>query len=396
MTDKKKHTFSGGDDFLLNEDFISWRLFRTEESNDYWNNFLSQYPETEKRLKKSIAQFETIKINRFILSGKEKEETYRTVLYEVKRYRKRRLFTWIGSAASIFLATILFIVLFIHENRDAQQLSTNWEKALIVGRTLPEEEIYLISSKEKINILPQSHIGLNKDGKAVITDSTNSKKTVSLSKEELNTLIVPYGKRSNVTLSDGTEVWLNSGTRFVFPSEFSKTKREIHVDGEIFIDVAHNPESPFIVHAQDIHISVHGTSFNIKAHRDDTKKTVVLVEGKVTIETDHHQTIELSPNEKIDVAGSDISRETVDVSEFISWKNGILVLKKTLLSEILKQIGRYYNVQFEGFSNVELGDLTYSGKLFLSESLDSVMTSVSRLSSTVYQRENNIIRIRKK
>jgi hypothetical protein len=72
------------------------------------------------------------------------------------------------------------------------------------------------------------------------------------------------------------------------------------------------------------------------------------------------------------------------------------VLKKTPLSDILKQIGRYYNVQFEKTSNVELGGLTYSGKLFLSESLDSVMTSVSRFSSTVYQRENNIIRIRKK
>ena len=166
-------------------------------------------------------------------------------------------------------------------------------------------------------------------------------------------------------------MWLNSGTRFVFPSEFSKTKREIHVDGEIFIDVAHNPETPFIVHAQEIHISVQGTSFNIKAYRDETQRTVVLVEGKVKIETEHHQMIELSPNEKIDVAGRNISRETVDVSEFISWKNGILVLKKTPISDIFKQIGRYYNIQFKEISNVALGDRTYSGKLFLSESLNN-------------------------
>lgn len=395
MTEKKKHTSPGNDDFLLNEDFIRWRLFRTEESDDYWNNFLSRYPEMEKGLKKSIAQFDTIKINGFILSGKEKKEIYHTVLYEVKRYRKRRLCIRIGSAAAIFLAAILSILFFLHEKRETQRQTVRG-KALIIGKRLPEEEIYLISSGEKINILPQSHIGLDKDGTAVITDSTSSKKTVSLSKTELNTLIVPYGKRANVTLSDGTEVWLNSGTRFVFPSEFSKTKREIHVDGEIFIDVAHNPETPFIVHAQEIHISVQGTSFNIKAYRDETQRTVVLVEGKVKIETEHHQMIELSPNEKIDVAGRNISRETVDVSEFISWKNGILVLKKTPISDIFKQIGRYYNVQFEGISNVALGDRTYSGKLFLSESLDSVMTSISRLSSTVYQRENNIIRIRKK
>lgn len=245
MTDKKKHTFSGDDDFLLNEDFIRWRLFRTEESNDYWNNFLSQYPEMEKGLKKSIAQFDTIKINRFNLSGKEKEEVYHTVLYDVKRYRKRRLFIWIGSAASIFLAGILFIVLFLHENRDAQQ-PTKWEKALIEGRRLPEEERYLISFRGKI-----------------------------------------------------------------------------------------------------------------------------------------------------DVAVRDISRESVDVSEFICWENGILVLKKRPLSEVLKQIERFYNVQFEGGSIVELGNLTYSGKLFIWECLDSVMTSVLRFSSTVYQREKNNIRIRK-
>jgi len=122
----------------------------------------------------------------------------------------------------------------------------------------------------------------------------------------------------------------------------------------------------------------------------------VLVEGKVRIERGSAQIAELLPNEKIDITGNDILKEKVDVSEFISWRKGVLEFNNTPVSEILKKIGRYYNVQFEGTTDIPLSKQTCSGKLFLSNNLDSVMTSVSILSSTVYQRENNRIHISKK
>ena len=383
------------DQFLHNEEFIRWRLFQTKELEDYWNDFRLKNPHLEKALLEAIGQFDAVEINRYRLDEKDKKEVYNTVLRNAERYRRRRLTGRISAAAAVLLIGILSL-LFITQMKEGNGVILPKGDEMIVGEALPTEEIYLISAGKKINLAGNSHIGLTEDGKALVTDSTSSKKELLLAKTELNKLVVPYGKRSNLTLSDGTEVWLNSGTELDFPSEFRGKTREIHVNGEIFIEVAHNRKVPFIVHAKDMDILVQGTSFNISAYRDDSRKTVVLVEGKVKIERGSTVIAELLPNEKIDITGNNILKERVDISEYISWRKGILEFNNTPVSEILKKIGRYYNVQFEGTTEIPLSKQTCSGKLFLSNNLDSVMTTVSVLSSTVYKRENNRIHISKK
>ena len=391
----KKRSSIQGDNFLLNEDFIQWRLFQTKASEDYWADFRLKNPQQEKALQDAIRQFDAVEINRYLISDSDKKEIYRNVLRNIHQYKRRRLIIKVSSAAAVLLIGILSLLFISQMNKDTGNAVLQ-EDEMIIGEALPGEEIYLISAGKKINLAQNSHIGLAKDGKALITDSTASKKELLLAKTELNKLVVPYGKRSELTLSDGTEIWLNSGTELDFPTEFKGKTREIYVNGEIFIEVAHNQQIPFIVHAQDMDIRVQGTSFNISAYRDDIKKTVVLVEGKVKIERGEKHIAELLPNEKIDITENNILKETVDVSEYISWRNGVLEFNSTPMPEILKKIGRYYNVQFEGTTDMKLRELTCSGKLFLSNNLDSVMTSVSILSSTTYQRENNKILISKK
>ena len=151
-----------------------------------------------------------------------------------------------------------------------------------------------------------------------------------------------------------------------------------------------------MVHVEGMTILVQGTSFNVSAYHDEATKTVVLVEGIVTIKAGENQAIELLPNEKLDVSEGYFSKETVDVSEYISWRTGVLKFNQTPMSEILKKVSRYYNVQFEKTPEIELNRETFSGKLFLSTNLDSVMTSVSILSSTKYHRDGDVIRITKK
>lgn len=391
----KYHTFRKDDYFLHNEDFISWRLFQTKESDDYWNDFRQKNPHLEKALQDAIRQFDAVEINRYRLPVTDKQEIYHTVLRNVGLYRRHRLILRISLTAAVLLIGILSL-LFITQMKESNGNGILTDDEMIVGEALPEEEIYLISAGRKMNLAGNSHIGLTEDGTAVVTDSTSSQKEVLLSRSELNKLVVPFGKRSDMTLSDGTKVWLNSGTELDFPSEFRGKTREIYVNGEIFIEVAHNSKVPFIVHAKDMDILVQGTSFNISAYRDDNRKTVVLVEGKVKIERGSAQIAELLPNEKIDITGNNILKEKVDVSEYISWRKGVLEFNNTPVSEILKKIGRYYNVQFEGTTDIPLSKQSCSGKLFLSNNLDSVMTSVSILSSTVYKRENNMIHISKK
>lgn len=391
----KHHPSRKEDQFLHNEEFISWRLFQTKELEDYWNDFRQKNPHLEKALQEAIRQFDAVEINSYHLPETDKQDIYNTVLHNVSLYRRHRLILRISSSAAVLLIGILSL-LFITQMKEDNGNRMLQEDEMIVGEALPEEDIYLISAGKKINIAGNSHIGLTEDGKALVRDSTSSQKELLLARTELNKLVVPFGKRSNLTLSDGTEVWLNSGTELDFPSAFSGKTREIHVNGEIFIEVAHNSKVPFIVHAKDMDILVQGTSFNISAYSDDSRKTVVLVEGKVKIERGSTVIAELLPNEKVDITENNILKERVDVSEYISWRKGILEFNNTPVSEILKKIGRYYNVQFEGTTDIPLNKQTCSGKLFLSNNLDSVMTSVSVLSSTVYKRENNRIHISKK
>lgn len=394
MDDKNKIVHNGYN-FLEDEDFIRWRLFQTKESEDYWTNFRMENPQLEEAIQEAIKQFNAVKINNYNLSDREKSYIYKNILQNISHYKKRRLTIRIASIAAVSLIALLSTLFVIQMKNDARQNRLN-ENEMIVGQTLPEEEIYLITGNKKTQLLHNSHIGLSDNGKATITDSTDTKKELLLARTELNRLVVPYGKRTNLTLADGSEVWLNSGTQLDFPSEFKGKTREIHVDGEIYIDVAPNQQIPFIVHAQDMQIRVLGTSFNISAYRDDIKKTIVLVEGKVKVERGETQLAELLPNEKIDVTENKVLKETVNTSEYISWKKGILEFNGTPMSEILKKIGRYYNVQFEETTAAKLNDQTFSGKLFLSNNLDSVMASVSILSSTTYSRENNKIIIGEK
>ena len=150
------------------------------------------------------------------------------------------------------------------------------------------------------------------------------------------------------------------------------------------------------MHAGGINVIVQGTSFNISSYNDDSSKSVVLVEGQVKIETENNYQTELAPNERLVISNNTVSKEIVDVLDYVSWKDGMLVFNSTPMSEILKRIGRYYNVEFENTQEVTLNDKSLSGKLFLSNNLDSVLTSISAISSTEYLREENKIFISNK
>ena len=145
-----------------------------------------------------------------------------------------------------------------------------------------------------------------------------------------------------------------------------------------------------------MNVIVQGTSFNISSYNDDSSKSVVLVEGQVKIETENNYQTELAPNERLVISNNTVSKEIVDVLDYVSWKDGMLVFNSTPMSEILKRIGRYYNVEFENTQEVTLNDKSLSGKLFLSNNLDSVLTSISAISSTEYLREENKIFISNK
>ena len=380
--------------FLLDEDFIQWRLFQTEEQNAHWEKFMHDNPHLKASIEEAIVQFSALKMSKRALPQDEKYALYSLVMQNIKKHKKRRVFLQYVSSIAVVLVIGIVSAVYLNLQKDNSLLIPQ-EGNTIVGQTLLDEEVYIISGDQKTNLTNNSKLEFTQNDNMVITDSTQTKQELKVASATMNKLVVPFGKRSNLILADGTKVWLNSGTKVDFPSKFTGQTREITVNGEIYIEVKKDTQKPFIVRTKSMDIQVYGTSFNVSDYNDDITKTVVLVAGSVCVKSAGKET-KLQPNRKLEITNGKVTEQTVDVSEYISWTRGVMEFNETPVSEILKKVGRYYNVEFENSPDITLNDKTCSGKLFLSNNLDSVMVSISHLSSTKYERKNNIIHISKK
>jgi len=237
---------------------------------------------------------------------------------------------------------------------------------------------YSLSPASVVNLDNNSSVILSgNENDAIIKDSKSEKK-IRLKENQLNKLRVPFGRRTSIVLADGSKVDINSGTEMEFPSSFEGSTREINIIGEIFIDVAKNTDKPFIINTPKSKIRVYGTSFNVSAYSDDLQESVVLLNGSVQIESNNNSIL-LEPNELAEIKNGSIDKKKVDVVDYIGWKNGFLQFNKSPLNEVLKKIGRYYNLQFKNVDEVDLYSATCSGKLFLPENVNDVLKAFQEM-----------------
>lgn len=382
--------------FLTDDEFIKWRLYPTAELNEYWSDFIKNNPDCKEALEEAIEKFKSVHINKTELSHEKIDELLNRILHstsaKLKRKKRLRFYYWSSAACLLLLVASTVFIQFIRPDNeiDPNISSSN----TIVGKTLPSENIQLISGNKALDIKQNAEIQLSEKGEvSIIEDGKEQvgKTELDASQETINKLIVPYGKRSTLVLSDGTKVWLNSGSELLFPTRFQANERHITVSGEIFIDVAEDKHSPFYVHTSQFDVRVHGTKFNISSYHDSSEKSVVLVEGKVEI-TATGTTKILSPGELFSWESGRIRYGKVNIDEYISWKDGIFIFRQATVSDILKKIGRYYNVNFNN-NQSQLSKRTCSGKLFLSEDIGQVMDILSVISNTSYKKSGNNIYI---
>ncbi len=395
MKQSKNKVVDKGNNFLFQDRFIEWRMFRTKEMDEYWHKFISENPYLEDSLQEAIVRFDQIRINRTQLSVNDKEALFHAIIKKITaRRRMRRLLLRISSAAAILLLGFSSVTLY-YLNRERVSSSNLQADSYPIADTIDQKEVQIITGKQKITISNNSDLELTKDSKVVVTDNSKVKSELVLDTVSINKLTVPYGKYVTLTLSDGTKMWVNAGSCVEFPSIFSGKERRIKVCGEAYIEVAKDEDKPFLVDTKKISVQVLGTSFNISAYKGDDSPSVVLLKGKVIVKSGCEEA-ELVPNERVELSDGMLLKETVDASEYISWTRGVLEFNEATVSEILKRIGRYYNVTFDNSSDISLVPRTFSGKLYLSKSLDSIMLSISKLSSIEYIIEDGIINIIKK
>lgn len=380
-------------ELLQEEAFLLWQLSPTEEANEYWADLQQEYPLLEKEikqakeyLKKNIFKKRYIKTANKTLLLKRIYES--VALRERQKQRRKRLMqTWAAYGA---VASLLVLIGFSFLYRDNQEQ----EQEHITVSQLETKDIQLITGDKTTFFNENVAIQICKEGVAEVKNAgKNNEKEVIITSQNFNKLIVPYGKRSKVELPDGTKVWLNSGSVLEFPSGFDKTKREIRLSGEMYIEVMPDKTKPFQVQTANFKVAVYGTKFNLSAY-NSREQHVALLEGSVGIKTGEEEVCRLRPNEIAIYSAEDAFRkQKADASKYISWVNGYVIFEQTPIIEALKYIERYYNLSLHYSDATNLRNKTCNGKLYLSDNLDNVMKSIALLSNTVYEQENNTIYI---
>lgn len=192
--------------------------------------------------------------------------------------------------------------------------------------------------------------------------------------ESLTTSIsIPTGQRIDMTLQDGSRVWLNSNSTLEYPNIFRKDDRQVKLSGEAFFDITKDPERPFIIETFACNIEVLGTKFNVEANAADSEFSAALLEGsiKLTDKTTGANML-LKPGEKAELIHGELRRSKITNPDEYLWTDGIISLQTSSFSELLKRFEKAYDVRFV----VKLTDepvVHCKGKIRISDGINHAM-----------------------
>lgn len=214
----------------------------------------------------------------------------------------------------------------------------------------------------------------------------------------MNRLHVPAGQRAQITLQDGTEVWLNAQSTLIYPSHFSKNRRTVEITGEAFFDVAQEKKRPFIVSTQHIEMKVLGTQFNVYSYPDAGYIQTDLIEGSVKIYHPNNEKngIILKPNEQVVIRDNDMIVSNTNNPEHMLWRNGIYAFTNERLITIIEKLQLYYDIKIV-VEDPEIFNVRYTGKFRQRDGIDEILHILQKIQTFNIERdrENNIITLTK-
>lgn len=296
-----------------------------------------------------------------------------------------------AAAIILFLLAVKIIIPQFSPKPEIVEFAESNQQAITEGNTKvilhDKSEIEVESNESEIDYTSQK-------GKLIIDEKTIERE-IDKSTLAYNTVIVPYGKKSKVVLADNSEVWLNSGSKLIYPTKFDKNKREVFLEGEALFDVRHNEKQAFGVITKGIEVKVLGTVFNVSAYADDVLTSTVLESGSVEI---IYKSTRLSKKSKLkivpgtlaeyNVDSKSIRQKQVDTQYYTSWHKGILMYQNEPLGNIVKKLSRYYNKPII-LGNEDLKNETFSGKLDLKEDVVKVLETITFVSSLKIESNKN-------
>lgn len=303
-------------------------------------------------------------------------------------------------AISSVAASILFFIYFqffkpeINPNptltvHNAQSIVPGSNKAVLI---LADGSEHDLSSGDK-SIIAADGTEIKNTGNKLEYISSNSQPA----EMKYNTLKIPRGGEYFLILSDSTKVWLNSETTLRFPVQFAAGVRAVELNGEAYFEVSKNEKVPFIVTSGNQQVKVLGTQFNISSYVDNQSVYTTLVEGKVEVSltTNPDSKLVLRPNEQscFSKEEANILKRTVDVAQYIAWKDGRFVFQDQMLEDIMKTLSKWYDVQVV-FANEDVKKLRFTGNLERYADFSNILGKIERTNEVEFEITNKLITIK--
>jgi ferric-dicitrate binding protein FerR (iron transport regulator) len=374
---------------IENKKFIKWVFNQDDKTELYFQNYFRKFPEKKDEILKLKDELLQLQFSSKTAPKGLENIIYNRIISDINKVDNRRRFLQgaSGFAKYAAIAIVFFALgaLFFYQKEDInpQFYSQNLEEPKY------GEEAKLIRSNGENIVLDKKNsiIEYNDQGEVKINDNVlEPVNQQSKGIPEMNQLVISYGKTSELLLPDGTKVYLNAGSRLVYPEFFVDKTREVFLVGEGYFEVSHDAQHPFVVQTTDVKIKVLGTKFNVSAYPSDNTIEAVLTEGKVSMYPVNggffSGSKELKPSQlaSFDKSTREIHLKTVETDNYTLWKDGLFKFESTDLNRITKRLERFYNIHFLYADPLD-GLISISGKLRLNEDKDEIINRLAVVAS---------------
>lgn len=384
--------------FVENPRFLKWIFHNNLSVSQYWEQYLLEHPEEEAQIMELKARLSELKYSEETMLQFEKEQIGQQVIsrinLDLEKNKRQSIFISFMKYAAVAIAFACIGGLAVYMNSSKETIYQQLAGQMVHIPSEGQGPLLITSTGENVDLKKSnSSVDYTRNG-AIVLNNDSVIKAANDIPNVMNQLVIPYGNQSKLILSDNTVVWLNAGSRLVYPTFFNGKTREVLLFGEAFFEVSKNAEKPFIVKTSDIEIKVLGTQFNVSAYAEDKVIQTVLKEGSVSIRQNNatffDSEILLKPNQMASFAKN--SNETklydVDASYYTLWTKGLLSFDDVDFNRILKKVERFYNISV-GFSEPTLGSIRISGKLDLKQNRDEVLEYLGKVSLTNIEKVND-------
>ncbi len=322
-----------------------------------------------------------VRINDFHFSDEEKERGVDRLMKRIDRYERRKsVRRWSIAACVAALVAVGGGALY--------SAVSSADEAEMAAVTPADYDIVLTMENG-------SSIVLDDDAQVACAEAgaltVNGEEAVAEG-SKMCTLHVPDGKRLSVAMSDGTRLWVNSASTVHFPTEFGDGERQISVDGEVYLEVAHNESHSFVVNTDNFAVKVHGTKFGVTAYSHQKAKNVVLAEGSIEVSMPDGTSTMLRPNDLFSMKDGKCSVSEVDPYTYISWKDNLLYLNNESMTEVMNRLAHQYAVDI--MCNGNVSNIRLQGKLVLADSIEEVLNNLSVIYPIDYSVKDNQITVK--